>query len=147
VPNAAIALYRGPASHWWDRFRDACVCVWTFSRYSHAELVIDGVCYSSSPRDGGVRGKQIDLKSGRWDVYPVTIDVARAQRWYLEHYGQPYDWTGAARFALPFLKHRPQKWFCFESVAAAIGLPRPHRWAGRQMEQWARNQPAHRSVW
>jgi hypothetical protein len=144
---ATIALYKGPAAGWWDRFRDAWVRFWTWSRYSHGELLIDGVAYSSSPRDGGVRPKQINFNTGRWDLYLIPeADVAAALRWFQEHDGEDYDWLGVIRFVLPFIPHRSKKWFCFEAIAASLGLPKPHRWTGRQFEKWLKSLQAKRGT-
>lgn len=102
---------------------EAAICIGTLSKYSHAELVIDGVCWSSSVRDGGVRQKQIDLDSGHWDVYEVldVFDEAQALEWFKAHEGNPYDWMGIVRFVLPFVKQRPDQFFCSEAVATALG--------------------------
>lgn len=121
-----LAMYKGPAARRWDRFCHWWIRVWTRSPYSHAELVIDGVCYSSSPRDGGVRAKVIDLNSGRWDVFWIEGDRARALGWFEAHKGDRYDWAGIVRFVLPFLPHRSRMWFCFEAVGAMLDLPTPH---------------------
>lgn len=134
-----IALYKGPAKGWWNRFRDSLVKLWTWSKYSHIELVIDGVCYSSSPRDGGVRAKKIDIYSGRWDLFPLDkekLENSLAREWFQVHMEENYDWMGIVRFVFPFIPHRSNQWFCFEAVAAALGLPKPHRWAGRQFVKW-----------
>lgn len=58
-----LALYKAPGA-WYDKLVRVA--------YSHCELVIDGVCYSSSPRDNGVRSKAIDLHSGSWDLIEVS---------------------------------------------------------------------------
>lgn len=117
-----IAFYKGPAKGLVNKLGRLLVCVGTLSRYSHCELVIQGVCYSASARDGGVRAKQIDLRSGHWDVLPVLgADADAALAWFEAHRGQPYDWVGVLRFALPFLPQRQGKWFCSEAVAAALG--------------------------
>jgi hypothetical protein len=136
---AYIALYKGPASNWWDRLRDFAVKVWTRSRYSHVELVIDGIAHSSSPRDGGVRAKFIQFAPERWDLYEVNINEAAAFAWFCEHSGQNYDWLGIVRFVFPFVPHRKGHWFCFEAVAAALNFTRPHKWAGREFEKWLRS--------
>ena len=46
--------------------------------YSHCELVVDGVAYSSSLMDGGVRGKVIQFKPEHWDF--IDLPWADAQR-------------------------------------------------------------------
>lgn len=100
------------------------ICIRTLSKYSHAELVIDGKCWSSSEKDGGVRGKIIDLDSGHWDVYPVewkSDDPVKALAWFLDHDGDHYDWMGVLRFVLPFVKQKTNEYFCSEAIAAALG--------------------------
>lgn len=117
-----IAFYKGPAKGLTNQLGRLLVCLGTLSRYSHCELVIQGVCYSASARDGGVRGKVIDLDSGHWDVVDVPGDEAAALAWFRQHQGERYDWMGVLRFALPFLRQRPGKWFCSEAVAAMLGM-------------------------
>ena len=117
-----IAFYKGPATGLVNKIGRLLVCLGTLSRYSHCELVVQGVCYSASARDGGVRGKVIDLGSGHWDVVDVPGDEVAALAWFERHQGDHYDWMGVLRFALPFLRQRPGKWFCSEAVAEALGV-------------------------
>lgn len=54
----------------------------------------DGVCYSPSVMDGGVRRKQIDLSSENWDVVAVPWACAERVLAYFEvtnshRYGRP----------------------------------------------------------
>lgn len=125
-----LALYKGPADDWLHKLGHWIVCIGTLSRYSHVELVVDGVCYSSSSRDGGVRAKVIDLYSGHWDVFPVDGDAERAKAWFIAHMGQKYDWLGVLRFVpgLKWLPRRKDEWFCSESVAASLGVRKPSRY-------------------
>lgn len=120
-----LALYRGPAQDLAHKIAHWAVCTFTGSIYSHCEVVINGVCWSASARDGGVRGKKVDLNSGRWDVIdlPAQMDEAAAVAWFMEHDGAAYDWAGVLRFALPFLPQRRGQWFCSEACAAALGMP------------------------
>lgn len=120
-----LAMYRGPAEGLWNRAFHSLVCWFTKSEYSHCELVINGMCWSSSNRDGGVRGKRIDLASGKWDLYPVKGDGDAAVRWFLAHDGQKYDWMGLVRFILPIFPKRGKRWFCSEAIAAALGFTKP----------------------
>jgi len=137
-----LALYQGPPggsirhhiSHWLTRG-------WTWSRYSHAELVVDGMCLSSSLRNGGVRAKELKLESHRWVVIDLPhSDANQALAWFVRHEGEAYDWRGVFRFALPFIGHHPEKWFCFEAVGEMLGLAATHKLTGRDLEQWAKSQ-------
>jgi len=123
-----LALYKGPAQDLAHKIAHWAVCTFTGSDYSHCELVINGVCWSASARDGGVRGKVIDLHSGRWDVIdlPPQLDETAALAWFKDHDGLPYDWAGVMRFAIPFLPQRSKQWFCSEACAAAMGISRAH---------------------
>ena len=136
-----IALYKGPTgssirhfiSHW-------AIRIWTWSKYSHAELVIDGICYSSSVRDGGVRAKRINLDSGKWDVFDVPAtqeDMEYALAWFAENRGSAYDWLGIKRFVVPFVRHDPDKWFCFEAVGDMLGLAGTHKLTANDLMWWA----------
>lgn len=125
-----IALYKGPPkndlvhiiSHYATR-------LWTLSKYSHVELVIDGICYSSSARDGGVRWKEIDINSGRWDVFEISNDAGLKQKaldWFHVHNQDKYDYKNIVRFVLPLVKHDKNKWICYEAVGAALNIDCPH---------------------
>jgi endogenous inhibitor of DNA gyrase (YacG/DUF329 family) len=120
-----LAMYKGPAKTVLHRLLHWVICVFTASRYSHCELVIDGWCWTSSNRDGGVRCKAIDLTSSAWDVFEISGDALAARDWFVAHRGEGYDWLGVLRFLLPFLPNSRTRWFCSESCAAALGLPNP----------------------
>lgn len=121
-----LAMYRGPADDLMHKITHWGVCVFTLSRWSHCEIVVDGVCYSSSVRDGGVRQKKIDLDSGKWDVFDLDgVDAASVLKWFDDHMGEMYDWMGIARFLIPGIKQSPDKWFCSEACAAALGIANP----------------------
>lgn len=117
-----LAMYKGPANGFWNQLSHCAIRVLTFSRYSHVELVIRGTCWSSSPRDGGVRGKQIDLATGRWDIFPLEGNEERAYAWFQAHKGEGYDWAGMLRCCplLRWLPKRQHKKFCSEAVACAL---------------------------
>lgn len=134
-----LAMYKGPPSdalHW---IGHAAVCLRTLSRYSHIELVFGesdasgaAECWSSSSRDGGVRGKRIDLTtSGHWDVFDLPqfdeLDACAALIWFRAHEGDGYDWWGNAGFVLPWRTEDRGKYFCSEAVMAALAVERP--WA------------------
>lgn len=112
-----MAFYKGKGN-----FFDAVVRFVTRSEYSHCEIVIDGVCWSSSPRDGGVRQATINLQSGHWDVIDLQGDVPLVLAWFLANEGARYDWVGLIRTMIPFFPHSKTKWFCSEACGAALGI-------------------------
>jgi len=139
--KAQLAFYKGPPTddlaHILGHYG---IRVWTWSRWSHAELVIDGLCWSSSARDGGVRSKVIDLASGRWDVVEIDIpdwQLQRALEWFLLHDGDGYDYLNIGRFVLPPLGQDRSRWICFESIGAALGFAGAHRLTANDLHAWA----------
>lgn len=119
-----LAFYKRPSNKITHRIFHYSTCLFTFSRYSHVELVIDGLAYSSSARDGGVRRKFIpDLNdSGRWDLFEVDIDVVEAMSVFNARKNRKYDYLGVARFVLPFLPNSNTRDYCSEFVSAMCGL-------------------------
>lgn len=136
-----LALYKGPprndVGHTLSHY---AIRAWTWSRWSHAELVIDGVCWSSSARDGGVRHKAIDLQSGRWDVVDLYLPrerEAHALAWFELHQGQGYDYLNIGRYVLPLLGQARNRWVCFEAIGAALQLAGPHKLTANDLAAWA----------
>jgi len=103
----------------------------TRSPYSHVELVDDdGLCWSSSHRDGGVRAKKINIHSGNWEVLHVPwlneTDISRIE----PHLDKKYDYKGilcSQMFSLA--RHSRDRWFCSELVAHAIGIGAPQTYS------------------
>lgn len=124
----AIAAH---SPHEWNDFIGHAICAWTRSPYSHVELVIDGICYSSSLRDGGVRAKRINLYPHWWRVIPIEWASADFAKGFFEsHLGAPYgyaDLIGQHVVRLPW--HDPNGWICSEICAAALELSRPHQFS------------------
>lgn len=141
-----LAMYKGPPTEFWHKVGHEATCLWTFSDYSHCELVFGEadrhglhLCASSSARDGGVRFKNIDLASGRWDVYPIKGDEAAAYQWFVNHQGAPYDYFGLGWFVLPVDQlNNPRRYFCSEAVAAALGYARSHKFHPQRVLDTAR---------
>lgn len=133
-----LAMYKGPADGTAHQVAHLGVCLRTWSRYSHCELVFGtldatghALCWSSSARDGGVRPKRVQLTSGRWDLVHLPwrgeADAVAALAWFREHEGMPYDWMGSAGFVLPWRSEDRGKAFCSEAVGAALGHAKPWR--------------------
>lgn len=97
------------------------------SKYSHVEFVFsDGVCASASPREKGVRFKQIDINNGKWDLYDIKPDLLiekNVRYWFLTHLGDSYDTLGAigSGFNLPLYSRH--KKFCSLCLAIIFKLP------------------------
>lgn len=104
------------------------VSCWTRGPYSHCEVVFsDGMCASSSFLDHGVRFKRIDITSEDYDVLDVpNIDEAKVRQWFVDHLGQKYDVIGLLSPLTP-IHETKYKWFCNESIGAAMGIPEPWR--------------------
>lgn len=132
--TARLCMYKGPASGLKNKLGELIVCLATRSRYSHVELEINGVCYSSSFRDGGVRAARIpDLEtSGHWDLYPLALthdeEGLAVDRFKFDYFAKkPYDWLGMLRVCrwLRWLPRRDGARFCSEEVAYMLGAPDP----------------------
>lgn len=135
-----LALYKGNRSGkgfavFKARLGDWLARKLTKGKYSHCELVVarrewlNGHhydheiiydCYSASIRDGGVRCKQIDLDSGKWDLIPLNgVTEQQIKRYFEQTKGKHYDWLGALGVVL-FTPQSRDKFFCSEWCANAI---------------------------
>mgnify|MGYP003409536427 CR=1 FL=1 len=131
-----LALYKGPASGFFNKLVHYVICIATWSKYSHCELSINGLCYSSSFRDGGVRKKSIDLTDGKWDVVSIEgADEARALARFAEREGRKYDWIGAFLSCTPWPRSESGKDFCGGINAYMLGLDKPQSWTPAELAQ------------
>jgi hypothetical protein len=81
---------------------------------------------SASLRDGGVRMKKCHLNPEHWDIVDVPQwDAEKANQWFIEHDGEPYDWRGAFASCMPFSWGEWDEWFCNGAVGASVGLKCP----------------------
>ena len=109
----------------------------TRSEYSHSEACIgnpfDGsvACVSSSPMDGGVRCKIMQLDQKSWDVEPMPwVSDADVLAFLRENKGTGYDWLAIVRFMFPWMRSQSKaKWFCTEAVASIAGYQDPWRFS------------------
>lgn len=78
--------------------KDWLIAKATNSQFSHVELIFDdGFSFSSSPRENGVRFKEIDYKEERWEFVELNLPIwkenyiiRKAKR--IESYKYGYDW-------------------------------------------------------
>jgi hypothetical protein len=111
-----------------------CVVVkwWLRGDFSHAELVFgepneqgQSLCWSSTFLDKGVRSKLQDISTDEWVVVDLpTNDFVEdaALAWFRQHEGQPYDVRALLGFVFRRVPQTKKRWFCSESVAAALGF-------------------------
>jgi len=86
-----------------------------------ALILKQGLCFSSSERDGGVRFKLesdvIQLHPENWDLLDVTNNADAALKmlaFCIDQNGKKYDWPAIFGFKLTCLKEDPDKWYCTE---------------------------------
>ena len=122
--KAKLAFYKAKGN-----WVDLLIRVFTNSKYSHVEIVINKDWYSSSPRDGGVRIKQIVDDGNSWDFIEVEIDKERLYQKYREYKGKGYDFKGILLSnILPFGWNSKDKATCSEFVADVIGFSEPEKY-------------------
>lgn len=128
-----IAFFKGKRTGWPGLF-DRAVRWYTGGPYSHCEIVLstsEGLswCASASKQDGGVRLKHMALPSDRWDIlHAPYADPHAVAQWFASHTGGRYDTLGLFGFFAARGTQSPDRWFCSEACAAALGIPEPWRY-------------------
>ena len=123
--KAKLALYKAKGN-----WVDLLIRVFTNSKYSHVEIVHNKDWYSSSPRDGGVRIKQIVNDGNSWDFIEVDINKERLYQKYREYKGKGYDFKGILLSnVLPIGWHSKDKAICSEFVADVLGYSEPEKYS------------------
>jgi len=120
-----LAFYKAFCLHgtWKEIMFDVLIGIFSLGRYSHVELVFsDGISFSSSLRDGGVRFAAIDYDNERWDVVdlPRFYNDIRVEELLrddaLSIVGLGYDKLGAITSIMPFCFQRRRRLFCSEMI-------------------------------
>ena len=114
---------------------DKIIRLFTRGIYSHCDMAIlrdngEYDCYTSSPRDGGVRMKTMPLPADDWDLVPLhdlTL-LHEIHQFFAQTQGAKYDLFGAIGVVLLNPQNR-HKWFCSEWCAHVLGLPKPWRYS------------------
>ena len=119
--NMMLAFYKAEHGTKIDKIVAAAI----ESEYSHVELVFsDGICFSASPRDKGVRFKTINLDNGKWDLYKIDKqfyeEMLKKQVKRFE--GQPYDTLGAIGSGIGIPLYSTKKKFCSLIIACIFQL-------------------------
>lgn len=121
-----LALYIGKG-----RVGNALIRKWTQRQESHCELVVDGLSYSASVMDKGVRKKYINFDSENW--YVVDVPWATKED-VIKHYektkSNKYGWWGLITSQV-FNRNRDDSKadFCSEWCSRALGLPSPNSYS------------------
>lgn len=122
-----VAFYKGR-----KRLSNRLIADLTGGEFSHCEIILEhypngwALCVSSSMMDEGVRVKLINIATPDWVVITVKMDITidDAWQWFWQHSSAKYDYAGAIRYRVPFLKQNPKKKYCSEAVAEILRLPR-----------------------
>lgn len=114
-----VAFYKAKGN-----FIDTIVRLFTWSKYSHCELLFpDGRLFSSDGWESkGVRFTT-KYRPDNWDILYIGTDTKTIDNlvmWCNTFVGKKYDWLGVLRFVFPFLKESKDKWFCSEICTKAL---------------------------
>lgn len=121
--KAIQAHYKGKGG-----FFNRLIRLRTWSKYSHSEIIINGVWYSASHTDGGVRAKRITPKPKHWDYEVIEVDAEWANYVFNRMQGKGYDWLGIFfSQAVPLDIHAIKKAFCSEYCAIVRCLKNPNQ--------------------
>jgi uncharacterized protein YycO len=85
----------------------------------------DGMCFSASPRDGGVRFKQISINPIHWFVVEIPMDTNKEndmRKWCTTQVGLAYDWLGILGLAVNVPIEDKNKWYCSEICITALDM-------------------------
>lgn len=141
-----LALYKHKRSFQKEPLKaatDAITRILTKGKYSHCELVIEQIkfsdadhhkqeiiyqCFSSSVQDGGVRCKEINMMSGKWDLIELrNIDPNQILNYFNQTKGMKYDWWGAIGVVIG-IKQKRSKYFCSEWCYNALAQEDQDGW-------------------
>lgn len=142
-----LALYKGKKSDWTPKAIAARLSDWltrklTKGQYSHCEIAVHQSriqghyhldewyeCYSSSIRDGGVRCKQIDVTSNKWDLILLdSLTEAQVKQFFAQTQGKKYDWLGAIGVVFKSSQHA-NRYFCSEWCGRLLGIDESWRFS------------------
>lgn len=112
----------------------------TSSLYSHSELIINDISYSSRIEDFGVKYKYRRYLPNAWDIIEIDtskIDLELLQKVHNDAIGFGYDYVGVLRFILPFLPQSSTRYFCSELNAEALGIKDAWKYSPESLYQYA----------
>lgn len=123
-----VAFYKGLYSH---NLISIIIAIFTLSKYSHVELIIDGMSYSSRPSSKGVSKelKDYSINPELWDILLIKISeesILKILQFFNETNHAKYDWVGIFFYHLiPLEIEDPNRYYCSEWVAKALRFQYP----------------------
>lgn len=118
--SVQLLMYKGKG-----KIGNALIRWWTKSEYSHCEIRIGSLCYSSSLTDGGVRSKVIEVKPENWDIIELNPEIAcSVLALFKQTKGKGYSYLDLLLAQIfNTARNRSSKDFCSEWCARALRLP------------------------
>lgn len=115
-----VAFYIGKG-----KFSDEVIRWWTKSRYSHVELILDGLLFSADAWENRVRFTN-SYNPLNWEIIDLggltDKQFSDISNFCNSQLGKKYDWLGVFGFVFPFIKQNSKKWFCSEICGAGLKL-------------------------
>lgn len=129
--KAQLAFYIGKGN-----IVDKAIRLWTKSKYSHVELILNDEWYSTSPRLLQVSKRYINPNIDSWEYVEIEIDTLHISDFYEKTAGKKYDWLGIALSQfMPFDTQSKDRWFCSEWCAEALKLSSSNRYSPEKLYQ------------
>ena len=113
---------------------DKLIAWWTDSKYSHVELVVGDMWYSTSPREGEVRKRDMPYHKDHWDIFDIEIDKMYLDEFFALTVGKKYDWKALILTQiLPLDRQDRNKYFCSEWVANVLRLHNAYKYSPQDL--------------
>lgn len=117
-----------------NSFFDKAIMWYTKSKYSHVELLVGDIAYSSSVRDKGVRKWDFEKNANKdnWDIVEIDekSDLKHIDELYTKTKESAYDLLGILLSQmLPIGIHAKSSYFCSEWCAEALKINNPHKFS------------------
>lgn len=98
---------------------------WTLGKFSHVELIVDNVSFSSGGTEGGVREKDVKYNLNDWEIHKLPEDLFNKDKileFYNETGGYKYDWRGifSRQLFWFFNRDNAHEYFCSEWCLEAL---------------------------
>ena len=104
---------------------DLLIRFYTFSKYSHCELLFnDGSWFGCKPNGDTKTNYRSRIINDKWDFIELNITLEEEKKikiWCDNEVGCSYDWKGIfLSQILPFGEQSRDKWFCSEICVEAL---------------------------